>query len=53
MKPAAANLILPELRAELTVPKDDVSPLIRFSSRSAAAEITGESEGCEGEGGPG
>ncbi|KAF3819961.1 hypothetical protein GH733_015470 [Mirounga leonina] len=51
MKPAAI-LLLPELRAEMMVPKDDVSPLMEFSSKSAAAEITqGESEGWEGAGG--
>lgn len=52
MKPAATILLLPELRAEMMVPKDDVSPLMQFSSKSAAAEITeGESEGWEGAGG--
>lgn len=53
MKPVATIFILPELRAEMMVPKDDVSPLMQFSSKSAAAETTeGESEAWEGEGGP-
>ncbi|KAF5916608.1 protein-associating with the carboxyl-terminal domain of ezrin [Diceros bicornis minor] len=46
IKPSAA-LILPELRTDTMVPnKDDVSPMMQFSSKFAAAEITeGESEG--------
>nr|XP_020729790.1 protein-associating with the carboxyl-terminal domain of ezrin [Odocoileus virginianus texanus]XP_020729791.1 protein-associating with the carboxyl-terminal domain of ezrin [Odocoileus virginianus texanus] len=47
IKPSAAILILPELRTETVVPnKDNVSPVMHFSSKFAAAEITeGESAG--------
>ncbi|KAM6153600.1 protein-associating with the carboxyl-terminal domain of ezrin [Erethizon dorsatum] len=47
IKPSAALLILPELRTEMVVPsKDDVSPVMQFSSKFAAAEMTeGEAEG--------
>ncbi|XP_014638925.1 PREDICTED: protein-associating with the carboxyl-terminal domain of ezrin isoform X2 [Ceratotherium simum simum] len=47
IKPSAALLLLPELRTDMMVPnKDDVSPMMQFSSKFAAAEITeGESEG--------
>ncbi|XP_003785762.1 protein-associating with the carboxyl-terminal domain of ezrin [Otolemur garnettii] len=48
IKPSAAFLILPELRTEI---KDDVSPVMQFSSKFAAAEITeGEAEGWGDEG---
>nr|XP_020026639.1 protein-associating with the carboxyl-terminal domain of ezrin isoform X5 [Castor canadensis] len=41
IKPSAAFLILPELRTEMMVPiKDDVSPVMQFSSKFAAAEMT-------------
>ena len=41
IKPSAAILILPELRTETVVPnKDNVSPVMHFSSKFAAAEIT-------------
>ncbi|XP_045403356.1 protein-associating with the carboxyl-terminal domain of ezrin [Lemur catta] len=52
IKPSAAFLILPELRTEVMVPnKDDVSPVMQFSSKFAAAEITeGEAEGWGEEG---
>ncbi|XP_012639370.1 protein-associating with the carboxyl-terminal domain of ezrin isoform X2 [Microcebus murinus] len=52
IKPSAAFLILPELRTEMMVPnKDDVSPMMQFSSKFAAAEITeGEAEGWGEEG---
>ncbi|XP_021100354.1 protein-associating with the carboxyl-terminal domain of ezrin isoform X5 [Heterocephalus glaber] len=42
IKPSAAFLILPELRTEMVVPSkdDDVSPVMQFSSKFAAAEIT-------------
>ncbi|KAM9706053.1 protein-associating with the carboxyl-terminal domain of ezrin isoform 3-T4 [Dama dama] len=47
IKPSAAILILPERRTETVVPnKDNVSPVMHFSSKFAAAEITeGESAG--------
>ncbi|XP_057581675.1 protein-associating with the carboxyl-terminal domain of ezrin isoform X1 [Hippopotamus amphibius kiboko] len=47
IKPSAAILILPELRTETMVPsKDNVSSVMHFSSKFAAAEITeGESTG--------
>ncbi|MXQ81909.1 hypothetical protein E5288_WYG004785 [Bos mutus] len=47
IKPSAAILILPELRTETVVPnKDNVSSVMHFSSKFAAAEITeGESSG--------
>ncbi|KAI4578210.1 protein-associating with the carboxyl-terminal domain of ezrin [Ovis aries] len=47
IKPSAAILILPELRTETVVPnKDNVSSVMHFSSKFAAAEITeGESAG--------
>ncbi|XP_017389615.1 protein-associating with the carboxyl-terminal domain of ezrin isoform X2 [Cebus imitator] len=48
IKPSAAFLILPELRTEMVPNKDDVSPVMQFSSKFAAAEITeGEAEGWE------
>ncbi|XP_030878943.1 protein-associating with the carboxyl-terminal domain of ezrin isoform X2 [Leptonychotes weddellii] len=52
IKPSAAILILPELRTEMMVSdKDDVSPVMQFSSKFAAAEMTeGESEGWGDEG---
>ncbi|XP_008580292.1 PREDICTED: protein-associating with the carboxyl-terminal domain of ezrin isoform X1 [Galeopterus variegatus] len=52
IKPSAAFLILPELRTEMMVPnKDGVSPVMQFSSKFAAAEITeGEAEGWGEEG---
>uniref|UniRef100_A0A5F9D389 Protein-associating with the carboxyl-terminal domain of ezrin n=1 Tax=Oryctolagus cuniculus TaxID=9986 RepID=A0A5F9D389_RABIT len=52
IKPSAAFLILPELRTEMMVPgKDDISPVMQFSSKFAAAEITeGEAEGWGDEG---
>ncbi|KAF3823436.1 hypothetical protein GH733_010872 [Mirounga leonina] len=41
IKPSAAILILPELRTEMMVSdKDDVSPVMQFSSKFAAAEMT-------------
>ncbi|XP_059947275.1 protein-associating with the carboxyl-terminal domain of ezrin isoform X2 [Mesoplodon densirostris] len=47
IKPSAAILILPELRTEAVAPnKDNVSSVMHFSSKFAAAEITeGESAG--------
>uniref|UniRef100_A0A8J8YS00 Protein-associating with the carboxyl-terminal domain of ezrin n=1 Tax=Callithrix jacchus TaxID=9483 RepID=A0A8J8YS00_CALJA len=39
IKPSAAFLILPELRTEMVSNKDDVSPVMQFSSKFAAAEI--------------
>ncbi|XP_052509385.1 protein-associating with the carboxyl-terminal domain of ezrin isoform X2 [Budorcas taxicolor] len=43
IKPSAAILILPELRTETVVPnKDNVSSVMHFSSKFAAAEITEE-----------
>ncbi|XP_068397320.1 protein-associating with the carboxyl-terminal domain of ezrin isoform X1 [Eschrichtius robustus] len=47
IKPSAALLILPELRTETVAPtKDNVSSVMHFSSKFAAAEITeGESAG--------
>ncbi|XP_007102102.2 protein-associating with the carboxyl-terminal domain of ezrin isoform X4 [Physeter macrocephalus] len=47
IKPSAAILILPELRTETVAPnKDNVSSVMHFSSKFAAAEITeGESAG--------
>ncbi|XP_025733862.1 protein-associating with the carboxyl-terminal domain of ezrin isoform X1 [Callorhinus ursinus] len=52
IKPSAAILILPELRTEMMVSdKDDISPVMQFSSKFAAAEMTeGESEGWGDEG---
>lgn len=52
IKPTAAVLVLPELRTHTMVPnKDGVSPLMPFSSKFAAAEITeAESEGWGDEG---
>ncbi|KFO29138.1 protein-associating with the carboxyl-terminal domain of ezrin isoform X1 [Fukomys damarensis] len=53
IKPSAAFLILPELRTEMVVPSkdDDVSPVMQFSSKFAAADITeGEAEGWGEEG---
>ncbi|XP_004634884.1 protein-associating with the carboxyl-terminal domain of ezrin isoform X2 [Octodon degus] len=52
IKPAAALLILPELRTEMVVPiKDNISPVMQFSSKFAAAEMTeGEAEGWGEEG---
>ncbi|XP_003925437.1 protein-associating with the carboxyl-terminal domain of ezrin isoform X2 [Saimiri boliviensis] len=48
IKPSAAFLILPELRTEMVPNKDDVSPVMQFSSKFAAAAITeGEAEGWE------
>lgn len=41
IKPSAAFLILPELKTDMMVPsKDDVSPVMHFSSKFAAAEMT-------------
>uniref|UniRef100_G1LXH3 SCY1 like pseudokinase 3 n=1 Tax=Ailuropoda melanoleuca TaxID=9646 RepID=G1LXH3_AILME len=41
IKPSAAILILPELRTEMVVSdKDDISPVMQFSSKFAAAEMT-------------
>lgn len=41
IKPSAAFLILPELRTDTMVPgKGDVSPVMQFSSKFAAAEMT-------------
>ncbi|XP_030731384.1 protein-associating with the carboxyl-terminal domain of ezrin isoform X4 [Globicephala melas] len=47
IKPSAAILILPELRTETVAPnKDNVSSVMHFSSKFAAAEITeGEAAG--------
>ncbi|XP_043858612.1 protein-associating with the carboxyl-terminal domain of ezrin isoform X2 [Dromiciops gliroides] len=46
IKPSEAFLILPELRTERRVSKDDVSPTLQFSSKFAATEATeGEAEG--------
>lgn len=52
IKPSAAIIILPELRTEMMVPnKDDISPVMPFSSKFAAAEMTeGESGGWGDEG---
>ncbi|XP_030159355.1 protein-associating with the carboxyl-terminal domain of ezrin isoform X1 [Lynx canadensis] len=52
IKPPAAILILPELRTEMMVSgKDDVPPVMQFSSKFAAADLTeGESEGWGDEG---
>ncbi|XP_004384154.1 protein-associating with the carboxyl-terminal domain of ezrin isoform X1 [Trichechus manatus latirostris] len=52
IKPSAAFLILPELRTEMMVPnQDDISPVMQFSSKFAAAEITeGEAGGWGEEG---
>ncbi|XP_012299957.2 protein-associating with the carboxyl-terminal domain of ezrin isoform X2 [Aotus nancymaae] len=48
IKPSAAFLILPELRTEMVPNKDDVSPVMQFSSKFAAAEVAeGEAEGWE------
>ncbi|XP_014443921.1 protein-associating with the carboxyl-terminal domain of ezrin isoform X2 [Tupaia chinensis] len=52
IKPSAAFLILPELRTEVMVPsKDDASPVIEFSSKFAAAEVTEGEAGGWGEDG--
>ncbi|XP_064139029.1 protein-associating with the carboxyl-terminal domain of ezrin isoform X2 [Loxodonta africana] len=41
IKPSAGFLILPELRTEMMAPsKDDISPVMQFSSKFAAAEVT-------------
>ncbi|XP_037362416.1 protein-associating with the carboxyl-terminal domain of ezrin isoform X2 [Talpa occidentalis] len=52
IKPSAAIIILPELRTEMMVPnKDDISPMMQFSSKFAAAEMTeGEAGGWGEEG---
>lgn len=51
IKPSAAFLILPELRTEMVPKKDEICPMMQFSSKFAAAEITeGEAEGWEEEG---
>ncbi|XP_075420824.1 protein-associating with the carboxyl-terminal domain of ezrin isoform X3 [Tenrec ecaudatus] len=52
IKPSAAFLILPDLRAEMMLPnKNDISPVVPFSSKFAAAEITeGETGGWGEEG---
>uniref|UniRef100_A0A8C3WUL2 Protein-associating with the carboxyl-terminal domain of ezrin n=1 Tax=Catagonus wagneri TaxID=51154 RepID=A0A8C3WUL2_9CETA len=52
IKPSAAILILPEIRTETVVPnKDNVSSVMHFSSKFAAAEISeGESAGWGEEG---
>ncbi|XP_017723922.1 PREDICTED: protein-associating with the carboxyl-terminal domain of ezrin isoform X2 [Rhinopithecus bieti] len=51
IKPSAAFLVLPELRTEMVPKKDEVSSVMQFSSKFAAAEITeGEAEGWEEEG---
>ncbi|XP_029394450.1 protein-associating with the carboxyl-terminal domain of ezrin isoform X2 [Mus pahari] len=51
IKPSGTFLILPELRTEVMVPdKDNVSSVMKFSSKFAATEMTeGEAEGWEGE----
>ncbi|XP_028613914.1 protein-associating with the carboxyl-terminal domain of ezrin isoform X2 [Grammomys surdaster] len=51
IKPSGTFLILPELRTEVMVPeKDNISPVMQFSSKFAATEMTeGEAEGWEGE----
>lgn len=51
IKPSGTFLILPELRTEVMVPdKDNVLPVMQFSSKFAATEMTeGEAEGWEGE----
>ncbi|XP_048212370.1 protein-associating with the carboxyl-terminal domain of ezrin isoform X2 [Perognathus longimembris pacificus] len=52
IKPSATLLILPELRTEMILPnKDDVLPVMQFSSKFAAAEMSeGDTEGWgEGE----
>ncbi|XP_006887521.1 PREDICTED: protein-associating with the carboxyl-terminal domain of ezrin [Elephantulus edwardii] len=52
IKPSATFLILPELRTEMMVSnKDGLSPVMQFSSKFAAAEITeGETDGWGEEG---
>ncbi|XP_021495095.1 protein-associating with the carboxyl-terminal domain of ezrin isoform X1 [Meriones unguiculatus] len=49
IKPSGTFLILPELRTEVMVPdKNNVSPVVQFSSKFAATEMTeGEAEGWE------
>ncbi|XP_008823114.1 protein-associating with the carboxyl-terminal domain of ezrin isoform X1 [Nannospalax galili] len=52
IKPSGTFLILPELRTDVMVPdKDNISPVMQFSSKFAATEMTeGEAEGWgEGE----
>ncbi|KAL1769922.1 protein-associating with the carboxyl-terminal domain of ezrin isoform X1 [Sigmodon hispidus] len=51
IKPSGTFLILPELRTEVMVSdKDNVSPVMQFSSKFAATETTeGEAEGWEEE----
>ncbi|MEJ1270268.1 hypothetical protein NN561_001092 [Cricetulus griseus] len=51
IKPSGTFLILPELRTEVMVPnKDNISPVMQFSSKFAAPEMTeGEAEGWEEE----
>ncbi|XP_006872696.1 PREDICTED: protein-associating with the carboxyl-terminal domain of ezrin isoform X2 [Chrysochloris asiatica] len=52
IKPSTAFLILPEMRTEMMVPnKDEISPMMQFSSKFAAEEITeGEAGGWGEEG---
>lgn len=49
IKPSGTLLIFPELRTEVMVPdKDNISPVMQFSSKFAATEMTeGEAEGWE------
>ncbi|XP_051003691.1 protein-associating with the carboxyl-terminal domain of ezrin isoform X2 [Acomys russatus] len=49
IKPSGTFLILPELRTEVMVPdKDNITPVMQFSSKFAATEMTeGEAEGWE------
>uniref|UniRef100_A0A8D0MP08 Protein-associating with the carboxyl-terminal domain of ezrin n=1 Tax=Sus scrofa TaxID=9823 RepID=A0A8D0MP08_PIG len=50
IKPSAAILILPEIRTETVVPnKDNVSSVMHFSSKFAAAEISEEESAGWGE----
>ncbi|XP_021083578.1 protein-associating with the carboxyl-terminal domain of ezrin isoform X2 [Mesocricetus auratus] len=51
IKPSGTFLILPEVRTEVMVPdKDNISPVMQFSSKFAAPEMTeGEAEGWEEE----
>ncbi|XP_012584705.1 PREDICTED: protein-associating with the carboxyl-terminal domain of ezrin isoform X2 [Condylura cristata] len=50
IKPSTAIIILPELRTEMMVPnKDDISPVMQFSSKFAAVEMTEGDSGGWGE----
>ncbi|XP_052593391.1 protein-associating with the carboxyl-terminal domain of ezrin [Peromyscus californicus insignis] len=51
IKPSGTLLIFPELRTEVMVPdKDNISPVMQFSSKFAATEMTeGEADGWEEE----